>query len=487
MHETKIIIHHLKNAPKPTAPDNLLPRLREQMQNFISPKNRSSVSETRNFTLKFAITAALLTIVSLAGLMFLSLSGTTYGAVDFPEILAKAKTLHITGQFYVPLSGSKGTEVIPLSFDYRFDSRNGRYRLRKPAGFNPQTGEPVYYSTVSDGSYKMEELHIRNDSGNTTNAVRYIQITPYQARLDAYRNSYQFIMRLFGSAERLKGAAKYGNEETSGEMFDIWRNEWSEPNGEKTEFQLFLSRDTGSIRKIELRKKPTADISEWMPYLTITGLVMNADISDDIFSTDVPDGYSTLNTKESAPMSELGIGTAAYGCREYGLFLHIGFTLGDGSVLVVWSCRNENGAVGTNLFRDLKPGDTLPPLPAVVSHLEPIPEIDGLTYTSHHFISTNKNNVIYEWALYIPNHTPPKRSEFLSYRTHILFSADQKLFKTFPNALSDDLIIDSTESFNIWVEGAYAEVSETSTLPVDFTYHRLLDIVAKLKHTQNDE
>ncbi len=482
MNTTRKIIRLLKQAPVLPANEKLLSRLQKQIPDFGSTNRLTVHTKFRRVILPITIAAAAVLIMAFLGYSFLPFPGTAYGIADLPEILSRAKTLHITGQFFVPGPAGDRAGMHPLDLDYWFDAENGRYRLRKPSGgIDKQTGELVCFTTVSDGRYIMEEVHHYGESGERKYSVRYRRLSPYQAKLDAYRNSYQFIMRLLGSSERLEGAVRSGSETINGMSFDIWRNEWFDPNGRGTAIQVWLSRETGSVGRITLHTKAERNSPDWTPYLSLNGFEINANPPEGIFLTEPPAGYGLLNTKEDAPESELGIGIAAYGCREYGLFLHIGFTLRDGSVLAAWSCRNENSGIGSEEVRNLEPGDPLPSLPAVIDRLEPRPGIAGLSYTGYHFVSTEKNGIVYEWALYIPNRTPPSREEFLAYRTNIVFSIDRIRFKTFPNQISDDISVDTEDEFEKWIGGAFTELSDTRSAPKEITYASLLKLSTELK------
>jgi hypothetical protein len=251
--------------------------------------------------------------------------------------------------------------------------------------------------------------------------------------------------------------------------------------GRETGVQIWLSSETGSVGRITLQTKADRATPEWTPYLCLSGFGINANPPRELFRTDPPEGYGVLNTKEDAPESERGIGVAAYGCRDHGLFLHIAFTLRDGSVLAAWSCRNKNTGVGMETLRKMNPGNPLPSLPAADIRLEQIPGIDCLSYAGYHLVSTEKNGIVYEWALYIPNLMPPSRETFFSSRTNIAFSIDDTCFMTFPRSISDDLVIRTEAEYEKWITGGFIELSQNGKASEGMTYAFLTKFTAKLK------
>jgi hypothetical protein len=480
MRTERRIIQQLKNAPKIRADEGLYHILQMQIPQYMVSRRHSSALLFRRKTVQISLAAAVILFMVILGQSLIPFTGTAYEIGDLPGIFNRAKTLHITGQAFFPFEPERdGAQMRALNLDYWFDNENGSYRLRKPAGFDEQTGEPIYFTKVSDGRCFMEEVHFRPDTGENPNQVRFTLLSPYQAKLEAYRGSCLFLTRLLGSAERLIRAARERREEINGTTYDVWRNEWFEPDGKGTKLMVWLSRETGSVGRITFHTKASRDTAEWTPYLSLDRFEINVIPPVGIFGTEPPEGYGLLNTRENAPIGELGIGTAAYGCRDYGLFLHIGFTLRDGSVLAAWSCRGSENPVETEAFRNLEPGDPLPSLPAIISSLEPIPEITGLSYRGYHLLYTEKNGILYEWALYLPNRIPPERGSFLSYRTNITFSVDRRLFKTFPARLSDDLSIGTRIEFDTWVRGALTELSDCGKIPAGFTYESLMERIKK--------
>ena len=479
MRTERKILRLLKQAPDIPVNVDLFRKLQEQIPDF-RPSGRTGFAvKIHPMALPVTITAAVILIAVLLGHSLLPVTGTAYEISDLPDILKRAETLHITGEASFPVPEKNGAGTRTLALDYWFDAKNGRYMLRKPAGFDEQTGMPVYYTTVSDGRYLMEEVHSRDEFGQKRNFVRYTRLSPFQAKLDAYRNSYQFLMRLLGSHNQLKRSLRNGREVIGGETYDIWRNEWFDPDGRGTRVQAWISRKTGSVGKITFHMKSTPQREKWMPYLSLDKFEMNATPPENVFSTDTPEGFGRLNSREDAPDGELGIGTAAYGCREYALFQHIGFTLRDGCVLIAWSCRNKNTGIAKEAFNNLIPGGPLPVLPAVIASIAPDLAAVGLSYTGYHFTTSVKNGICYEWALYIPNRQPPRRDSFRVYRTGIVFAVDRTLFKTYPNALSDDLVIDSVADFEKWVKGAFSELNDRGTTPADFSYRSVERLIKK--------
>jgi hypothetical protein len=431
--------------------------------------------------------AAVIIIAAVLLITILDKSATpAYGITDVPELLKKAKTLHIKGCVFFPDPTSPDKNYRKLELDYWFDVENGRYRLYKPGGIDKDTGEPKYYPIVSDGQFVMNEIHHRPLTGQTWKSISFTKLSPYQARLQTYRSSYQFLMRMFGSGNQIQGTIKVGQEEIDGTVFDIWQNEFYLDDGRGTKIRTWLVPNSGKIGRILFWHKKQKDEPNWRPYFDFDTIELDIVPPPKIFSTKPPDGYKLDNTKETAHISTLGI-SPHYRFKVHDLHLHIGFTLSDGSVILGWSCQGkvESSIADLDMFKDLVIGGKLPDLSVKIVGLKPIPRQFDINYSGHHLAYTQKDGNFYEWSLYVPDSQPPERNSLFGYEVNIKFEVDKKKVGTWPRNLSEDLTINSSDDFNTWIHGAMAEFSDDGKAPEGVTYESVLQLARRIRKSLN--
>jgi len=92
-----------------------------------------------------------------------------------------------------------------------------------------------------------------------------------------------------------------------------------------------------------------------------------------------------------------------------------------------------------------------------------------------------KDGHFYEWALYVPDISPPARGALLGYNIEARFHVDEKQFSARPMNLSEDLPITSREDFDTWVRGAMAELSDEGVAPVHATYENVMALAEELR------
>jgi hypothetical protein len=412
-------------------------------------------------------------------------SSVAYGITDLPELIKKAKTIHMKGWVYFPNTQS-GAEMAKLEFEYWFDVENGRYRLYKPGGIDRDTGEPRYYTTVSDGQYIMGETYHRPMSGQPWKSISFTKHSPFKARLEAYKNSYVFLMRMFGHIDQIEGSTKLGREEIDGTVFDIWENEFYFSDGRGTtgtKIKTWLAPDSGDVGRALVWQKRQKDDPNWRLVFDLHTLELDVVTPPGIFNTEPPEDCKLDNTKETARTSGLGVNRERVMRKDYELHTHIGFTLGDGSVIIGWSCRERIPTPQADLFEGLVTGGPLPALAAKIEGLTAIPRKLGVSYRGRHLAYTQKDGDFYEWALYVPDSEPPARGSLVAYELNVKYEVDKSRFGTRHGNLSEDLVIDSSYDFGTWVRGAMAELSDDGKAPEHVTYENVLRLAEQIRNS----
>ena len=427
------------------------------------------------------LAAAVLIIVAVVlSITILDKSATdAYGITDLPELLKKARTIHVKGWVYFP-NRQDGQD--PAKVEYWFDVENGRYRLYKPGGIDKDTGEPRYYTTVSDGRYVMSETYHRQRDSKPWKSISFTKLSPFKARLEAYKISYAVLMRMFGNMDQIKGSTKVGREEINGTVFDIWENEYYLSDGRGIKIRTWVAPDSGDLERILFLQKRQKDDPNWRLGLDFHTIELNVLIPQGIFDTEPPKGYKLDNTKETALLSGIGISPEKVMRQDYELHRHIGFTLSDGSVILSWSCPGKSRSSQSDLFKGLTPGGRLPEFAAKIESLTSIPRQLGINYSGYHLVYTQKEGIYYEWSLYVPDSEPPTRGSLLGYEVNVKYEVDKNRFGTRPGNLSDDLVIDSSDDFNAWVLGAMAELSDNGKAPEQVTYGDVLQLAKQIRN-----
>jgi len=410
-------------------------------------------------------------------------SSVAYGITDLPELIKNAKTIHMQGWFYSPQAEQKTGEPAKLEFEYWFDVENGRYRLHKPAGIDKETGEPKYFTTVSDGKYVMSEAYYYPRDGKPRKSISFTKLSPFKARLEAYKTSYGFLMQMFGNINQIEGSTKVGQEEINGVMYDIWQSEFYLVNGFGNRIRTWLARESGDIGRVLFWQAQTRqkDDSNLRLVFDLHTIELGAVPPKGIFDTNPPDGYILSNTKETAGTDTLGIDIQKACRTDYELHAHIGFTLNDGSVILGWSCPDKERSSQIELFKNLTFGGKLPELAGKIETLTSIPQKPIIKYAGHHLTYTQKNGIFYEWSLYVPDKKPPARNSLLGYNLNIKYQVNESAFGSRPASLSEDLVIDTNEDFNKWVRGAMAELSDDGKAPEHVTYGNVLRLAEQIR------
>lgn len=426
------------------------------------------------------LAAAIIVIaVILTVTMFDKTVAPVYGITEALNVFKNAKTIHIHGWAYFP--GKNKEELSKVAFEHWFDIETGSYRIVKPGGIDKDTGERKYFTTISDGEYIMSESYRKPVNGESYKAANYKKITQFQSRFQAHNNSYNFLMQMFGGVDLVKGFVLLGNEEVNGLQYDIWQGEISTPGptgGMQVKIKTWLDPQTGELARIQTwRKLPNSD--QWISMFEVDQIEINVELSAELFITEPPENCKLNNTKETAPLAELGATTSA-SVDDYSLNIHVGFTLSDGSVILCWRSTDKSQPLQGKFFENLELGGNLPKLPLELYALKPIADLD-VQYQGYHLAHTKKNDKFYEWAIYVPQDKVPLRKNIIGYQVLHRFniSKDEKV-GSIALSLHEDIQIDTQEDFDLWVLGAIKELSDNATAPENITFDSILQLAEQL-------
>lgn len=121
----------------------------------------------------------------------------------------------------------------------------------------------------------------------------------------------------------------------------------------------------------------------------------------------------------------------------------------------------------------------LPKLPVEVHELKPVGHdtIQAGQYVGYHLTYTMKQDTFYEWSLYVPDFSLPSakvKAYNISTRSHGS--------KARPSVtIQPDAEIAGPESFDLFVHGALAELSDEGPASKDITYDSVLQLAAELR------
>lgn len=421
--------------------------------------------------------AAVIIVATMICIRWFGAAVPAYGITEALKLCENADILHIKGWKYLHTGDDTQLEKFP--FELWFDKKNGLLRDWRPVGwFGDYTTEtPKYYLTVSDGQFIMEtSCYTSFDDNKVHPVVSFTKLSPFQQRL--WIRTMEPFPAFIANLDQVKGFTKVGQERIKDRLADIWQGEIT-ATGETIPFikkKIWLSPETGEIVRIFTWRNAEENSIRWVSSRDADTIEYNVAPPADCFSTESPEGYELVNTKETAIENELGDegGFKFYGC--------IGFTLKDGSVIYGWHANHKPDESQAHLFADLKPGGPLPNLPAQIIELKPWPVEEDITLAGRHLTFTQKKGKFYEWGIYVPNKKMPKRNTFNAYKVIQKYNGTEpRSFGGRPNLIGQELAINSEEEFDTWVRGAMAELSDDGKAPEHITYKNVLQLAAKIR------
>jgi hypothetical protein len=151
-------------------------------------------------------------------------------------------------------------------------------------------------------------------------------------------------------------------------------------------------------------------------------------------------------------------------------------------VILGWcSLDRESETSQEYLFENLEFGGSLPKLPVEIWGLKPSGWTGDITYVGQHLAYTQKGDKFIEWSLYVPEGSPPARSEMLGYDVLYRFNLEEEPKWRIAYTLDYGIEIKSEEDFDIWVIGAITELSDNGVAPDDVSYESVLQLAERIR------
>ncbi len=430
------------------------------------------------------LTAAAVIIIAVAlSITFLDKSVTpAYGINDMPELFRAVRTVHLKGWHYYP--GHKtpdGNDVLPVNMEEWFDLENGRewHTTCSSSGRSDATRISVG-ELISDGQYRLRLNHTRK-------SAHFSKRNKYQQMLAKHQGRDQMIEQLFGDISKLDDFVKIGREKIDGVDCDIWEREeiFSATKG-GYRYKYWLSPSTGECKRYQVWMSFTGK-QQWELCREYVKIERDVDIPEGLFSMEVPEGYEAKNTKETATLLELGSpNMGGYGDDRCSLSwgAALSFTMSDGSVIWGWnSIDRTSEKPQEEFFEGLEFGGLLPKLPIEFNALKPAGEPKDTTYTGYHLAYTRKADRFTEWAVYVPDGTPPENVKQFGYHMLYVFNLEHEPRLKINLPVPYGLLIETKEDFDKWVLGAMAALSDDGKAPENVTYESVLQLTKQIRES----
>jgi hypothetical protein len=428
--------------------------------------------------------AAMIVIVVGIGIYYFTGDGTTpaYGITDMPELFRTVRTIHLKGWHYYP--GHKtpdGNDVLPVNMEEWFDLENGR-RWSTTCSSSGRTNATKISvgELISDGQYRLSLNHTRK-------SAHFSKRNKYQQMLAKHQGRDQMIERLFGDISKLDSFVKIGREKIDGVDCDIWEREeiFSATEG-GWRGKYWLSPSTGECKRYQAWMCFTGK-QQWELRREYDKIERNVDIPEGLFSMEVPEGYEADNTKETAALSELGSSNIGGYSDDRCDLSHGGalnFTISDGSVIWGWnSIDRKSEKPQEEFFEGLEFGGPLPKLPIEFNSLKPAGMPKDITYTGFHLTYTRKADRFTEWAIYVPDGTPPENVRQFGYHALYVFNLEHEPRLKINLPVPYGLLIETKEDFDKWVLGAMAALSDDGKAPENVTYESVLQLAEQIRES----
>ncbi len=457
-----------------------------------SRKTKSALAgpNIRSIIMKSTITklaaAVMIVIVIGIGIYYFTGDGTTpvYGITEALKVYRNANTVHITGSIFFDKNENRNDhERKMFPFEEWADKQNGCFRSWRPATSGGFWGsdhiQPLYFMAVSDGQYIMR---IAQSAGQPS--VRFIKLSPLEQRLQLHRLQVFDSWRLSPyhlRPDEIEGFTKIGEEQIDGEVFHIWQGQrtWPGKSIPYSRLRIWLSPSSAKIARTFEWSNAEKDAICWRPSVDIRSIEYNVTPPPDCFKTEPPKGFELENTKEGAIESKAVL-------KEFGPYQRyyecIGFTLNDGSVILVW----HGSADEYRSFNNLKTGGPLPELSVQIASLIPWPVKEDISCVGHHLVYTQKAGKFYEWGIYVAPTKMPGRSSFVCYSIVKKSGVADQGSVSRPcvsEPLVEEVEIRSEEDFNTLVLGAMAELSADGKAPEGVTYESVLQLAEQIRES----
>jgi hypothetical protein len=406
------------------------------------------------------------------------LTAPAYAITDLPQLFANATAIHIQGWQYFPGHRmADGKKIPPVEVDNWIDLETSRSRHTGTGlSIDGNNIRITLGETVSDGEYEMVLDH-------TQKTVTFFKISDYKRMLNVHRLSTIIFGQILGEVEQLENFSKVGQEEIDGVEYEIWVGDVTHSiTKQAVRFKHWLSPSTGELARTQAWSKVGSD--EWELCYDYYEIAREAKLPDQVFLTEVPQGYAAQNTKETATPTKLGGGGFGYSNERYDLSLtrQISFTLSDGSVIAGWcSVDSKSESPQQQLFNGLEFGGPLPKLPVEIYALKPAGVTSNITYTGYHLACTRKADAFTEWSIYLPEGNPPPSVKQLGYEVLYRFNLEDQPKWIIGCRYEYGVFVATRQGFEKWVLGAMAELSNDGKVPENVTYETVLQLIEEIR------
>jgi hypothetical protein len=409
---------------------------------------------------------------------FFGVSAPAYDLRHLPRLVKEARSIHLHYTIHFDPS-EYGKHLPPIPMDLWIDLSGHRFResyLVQRYENNKFAGI-LTAEAISNGGYLMYVDKVKK-------AVHFSRLGDYQRMYKAY-SKLSSTFRLYAGIDFFRDFQYMGREKIDGVEYDVWENETQAGSGKnmvrwRDKYWVSpLTREPVRFESWCFKSKrkgfwPFKSGGKWVLCSEHDKIEWNIPIPDEVFAFDVPDGYEYWSTMETAPLEELDeLGRADY--KRAVLDPRINFTLADGSVIMAWSSEDQPATESQEaLFKSLKVGGDVPPLPLEAYALKPFIPASDVTYHGRHLAYTQKKGHFIEWSIYVPDGPLPRHYEETRYEVIFRFNFPPPEQRTSPVSLGDGIVIESTEDFDKWVLGAMAKLSDSGVPPQDLTYEGVL-------------
>lgn len=410
-----------------------------------------------------------------------------YAVTDVPEVLARAVTLHASGWRYFPgHTMPDGSPIPPVPIELWADLVNRRDRQSTASLTSGKEFVDIRVGEViRDSQYLLRLDHTEKT------ASFYRSARPDQAEQRS-ETADRWVRLLLGDFTDLASSVKIGEEEVDGQWCEVW--EWERMHqvsgaGQRTRF--WFSPATGQMRRVQSWMK--WNHTDWRLTEEYTRIELDLPIPEAVFAVEVPAGYEATNTKET-PASSASHAPSVGGYADDKCSLSHGvapsFTLRDGSVIWGWWSIDEMSQVPREAyFADLTFGGPLPKLPIEFDALVPGGRPSQVVYRGYHLTHTcksyvDKGQILTEWALYVPEGSPPDSVEEYDYDAQYVFNLDHTPRLQIGLPVPYGRCIRTAEDFDRWVLAAIAETSDGDGFPEQLTFDRVIQLAEHVRQSQ---
>ena len=484
----KNLIKNTKIQSNPATSQAVLTDLLARMDKAAGANPTAVQQNTWRRIMKSKITkltvAALFIVAVTITITFLDTTTPAYGISSALNSYKNADTIHIHGWAYMPSVNNSGKEFTKVPLEMWFDLERGYYKLIKPGGIDRATGEPKYFTIISDGQYVMKDSYMYPLDGEAYKVVRFERLSEFQSRLQSYNSAYSFLMQTFGSVDLVNGFVRLSDEVVNGIRCGIWEGVIATPGptGQmQVKIKSWISLETGELKMVQMWQQ-LSEAEEWKPIMEIDQIELDIKLPEGIFTTEPPADSKLDNTKDTAPWAQLG--STGVGVGDLMLDVNMSFTLADGSVIICWQSTDQGQASQGALFSGLEFGGDLPKLPIEIYALKAIGK-PVAEYLGYHLAYSKKDEKYFEWSIYIPQGEIPSRESILGYEVVHKFNVDneEKIVGSMTLTVSDDIPINTRQEFSTWVLGAFKELSNNEQIPSNINYNSIKDLTEKLRDT----